>query len=257
MADPKLKQLLDSYASAVAAVAVEDSKGNPSIGSAFHIGEGVFVTARHVVKDMRILSVATKRSTFRLNPDKAGERIVAHGHGPGKLIGDPMLHPDESADVALLRVEGIDAPAISLGAHLDDWLGDGLTLCSVLVMGYPPIPCCHGGLLVAAIGEVNAVADKYRGGHPHFIISTMARGGFSGGPVITEYGSALGLVTESLTFFGQPVELGYHAVLTVEPIYNCLLHYDVMPKLIHDQWRPERGKPSFWEGLKNKDVEKK
>jgi S1-C subfamily serine protease len=120
MAQPKLKKLLEEYASAVAAVAVENSDGIQSMGSAFHIGEGIFVTARHVVKDMKILSVATKRSTYVPHPETPGARVVTRSHGKGKLIGDPMLHSDENADVALLRVEGIDAPAISLGAHLDE-----------------------------------------------------------------------------------------------------------------------------------------
>jgi hypothetical protein len=68
--------------------------------------------------------------------------------------------------------------------------------------------------------------------------------------VLTEHGSALGLVTESLTTSGQPAELGYHAVLTVEPIYNCLFQHDVMPQVIHDQWRTQPGEKSFWESLK-------
>lgn len=35
-------------AGAVAYVAVVDSKGDEGIGSCFHIGNGIFVTARHV-----------------------------------------------------------------------------------------------------------------------------------------------------------------------------------------------------------------
>lgn len=59
---------------------------------------------------------------------------------------------------------------------------------------------------------------KYTGGHPHFIVSTMARGGFSGGPDELIGTATLGIVTEGLAKDGQAAELGYTAVLTVEPI---------------------------------------
>lgn len=252
MAQTKLKALLETYASAVAYVEVKDEKEVIGIGSAFHIGEGVFVTARHVIENKEILRVVTKRSTYQPSPDIPGALMTVHASGSGTLKGAPLFHPDDHTDVALLLVDGIDAPSIPLGAHLDDWLGNEFTLCSVLVMGYPVIPFSKEALLVAATGEVNAVVEKYTGGHPHFILSTMARGGFSGGPVLTEYGSALGLVTESLINNEQPAELGYHAVLTVEPIYSCLKAHGVMPQCVHDAWRSAPGEKSFWESSPGK-----
>ncbi len=107
-----------------------------------------------------------------------------------------------------------------------------------LVLGHPPIPLTDRPVLVASGGEVNALIEKYTGGHPHFIISTMARGGFSGAPVLVAYnednpktGTALlGLVTESLGTNGRDPELGYMAVLTVEPIYTCLETHGLLPK---------------------------
>src|SRR6185503_18471577 len=43
------QHLFRKYAPAMAYVVVEKPNGDESIGSAFHVGEGVFVTARHVV----------------------------------------------------------------------------------------------------------------------------------------------------------------------------------------------------------------
>lgn len=60
----------------------------------------------------------------------------------------------------------------------------------------------------------------------------MARGGFSGGPVISEYGHALGVVTESLVMNGLPSELGFMNVLSVEPIYECIgQHFELEEKI--------------------------
>jgi hypothetical protein len=65
----------------------------------------------------------------------------------------------------------------------------------------------------------------------------MARGGFSGAPVLFSYDeinptgmtAALGLVTESLSVNGREPELGYTAVLTVEPIFVCLEQHGLLP----------------------------
>ena len=74
-------------------------------------------------------------------------------------------------------------------------------------MGYPPVPFSKEPLLVSTLAEVNAVVDKYTGGHPHFIVSALARGGFSGGIALTEEGHTLGVITESLGQNGKPEEL--------------------------------------------------
>ena len=52
------RDLFERYAPAVAYVSVRLPNGDESIGSAFHVGEGVFVTARHVVEGCTILEIA-------------------------------------------------------------------------------------------------------------------------------------------------------------------------------------------------------
>ncbi|MDR7273134.1 S1-C subfamily serine protease [Pelomonas saccharophila] len=209
------QELVDKFAAAVVYVAVELPNGDQSVGSAFHVGDGVFITARHVVDGCRILEVA---NTFGRQP-----KI-------GKLIGGPFFHPDPSVDVAAILIQGLECPIIQLGGHLDDWIvDDQFLLNEVVILGFPPIPFARSPVLVASRAEVSAVVDKYTGGHPHFVISAMARGGFSGGPCLTGDGWALGLVTESLVDSSKAVELGYLAVLTVEPIHICLSHHGIIP----------------------------
>lgn len=64
------RQLFDRYAAAVAYVAVELPNGDQAIGSAFHVGDGVFVTARHVVEGRKILEIANTVHAYV--PDGAG-----------------------------------------------------------------------------------------------------------------------------------------------------------------------------------------
>ena len=220
------------YSRCVLFLEVRKSSGDLRIGTAFHIGEGWLLTARHVIEGREITSIGW------------------NGQKSEVAIGDVLFPQNDDADLALIRtdyplreyprrVEGdehariptVMSDHIEIGGHLDDWLGEELILQEVVVLGYPPVPMSIAPVLVAARGEINAVVDLYSGStHPKFVISPMARGGFSGGPVLLPWGDLLGVVTESLLPDGDtPSEMGFHAVVTVEPIWELLLHHDVFP----------------------------
>lgn len=248
MEQSHFRKLYDQYAAAVAYIEVQEKESDPNIGSAFHVGGGVFVTARHVVEGKKILSIATTEHRVDSIENNEMAYTISSFPGEGQIKAGPFYHPDPKVDVAALVVDGIRAPRIPLGFHMDEMIDNGLVLAPVLVMGYPRIPLSFGPTLVASVGQVNAVIDKYTGGHPHFIVSTMARGGFSGGVAIA-YDFVLGVITESLNANYQPVELGYQTVLTVEPIYVCLAHHNIMPQDILQDWAEGRNKGRFWADL--------
>lgn len=237
------EDLYKTYAPSIAYIEVRNNEGDTNIGSAFHIGEGIFITARHVVENKNIISIGNTESWYRPNPNglvhinNGKERYDLIAPCEGRIISGPYYHADDSIDIAALIVEGLDVPSIPLGGHLDDWINDSdFVLNKVIVMGYPPIPFSKKPLLFTARGEVNTIVDKYTTRHPHFIISIMPRGGFSGGVCISEWGFALGVVTESLLFNTTITELGYMAVLSVEPIYVCLQQNRIMPELLKEGW---------------------
>jgi hypothetical protein len=72
---------------------------------------------------------------------------------------------------------------IEVGGHLDDWIGDEFVLSKALLMSFPRVPLARFPVVVAVAGEINAVVDRYDVPHPYFVISSIPRGGFSGGPV--------------------------------------------------------------------------
>lgn len=213
------------YNDAVNYVETRSADGTIGIGTCFHVGEGVWVTARHVVEGRDVLQIGPSREI------DGGQAVTWTG---------PFFHPDERIDVAAFQVNGLTAPDIELGGHLDDWFGDEFVLWPVLVMGYPPIPFTREPYLVAVTGEINAIVERPHGvPHPHFIISGLPRGGFSGGPVIALLGGrefAFGLVTESLGMNHLPPELGFFAVLTAEPILVCLGHHGLLPAADRALW---------------------
>lgn len=213
--------------------------GDPQRGTCFHVGEGVFVTARHVVENRTITEVGFDDDTVNQELLSDPKHRRKQNHGRVSIVEGPAFHPSPECDVACFRVEPRPRVWLPLGGHLDDYLGQHeLVLYRTLVLGYPPIPLVERPTLVASVGEVNSLVDLYIGTkHPHFLISTIARGGFSGSPVLVAYkedhddsGTAvLGLVTQSLTVDEQRPEQGYLAVLTVEPIFTCLERNNMFP----------------------------
>jgi S1-C subfamily serine protease len=240
----KARDIYENFAASVAYICVEDKNKDEHIGSCFHVGEGVFVTARHVVEGMTVKSIGT---TVPYNEyedsDVKGVRISKTTYHPSESssFDDPLYHPNPDVDVAIIKVHDLEAPAVPLGSHLDDWLGYEFVLTESIIMGYPPVPFSKDPTLISSKAEINAVIDKYTGGHPQFIVSAMSRAGFSGGPAISEFGFALGIVTESLGKNGEPTELGYLSIINIEPILVCLGHHKMMPTAIREQWVHDNG----------------
>jgi len=236
-----LRTLYNQYAGALAYIATRDVAGDDHIGSAFHVGEGVFVTARHVVQDQKLIQIATtSRAEIVIGPtsiEKQESSANVYFVEPRvvKLVEGPYYHHDQSVDVAIFRVEGLDprTPRVPLGFHLDSDIEDNsFVLTEAVVLGYPPVPFTNAPRLVAARAEVNAVVDTRHTPYACFIISAIARGGFSGGLVMSEFGNALGIVTESLVSNNVPPELGFMTVLSVEPIFDCIAkHFQLVEEV--------------------------
>ena len=216
----------------------EARDGTIECGTCFHVGEGVFVTARHVVDQRKINKIGFDDRAVILELLQDPKHWGAKTHGSVNVTEDPVFHSNPTVDVACFRVAPYPKAWIPLGSHLDHYLVQyELVLYRTLVLGYPPIPLTSEPRLVASVGEVNALVDLYVGNHPHFIISTMARGGFSGGPVLVAYNednaasgtAVLGMVTQSPTTNEKATEQGYMAVLTIEPIYTCLEQNNMLP----------------------------
>jgi hypothetical protein len=250
---PTLHELYLRYGCCMAYIAVEGSTGE-SIGSAFHVGDGVFITARHVVEENKIKEIRVtnadlfyRSELYPKNPNGSytitsdSPRICVNFDGRLEVVGGPWFHADPDVDVAAISVSGMapGAHCVPLGGHLDDWVGTGdFELSEVLVLGYPPIPFTRVPLLIAASCQVNAVVDLEIGkkGQMHFVLSAIPRGGFSGGLAFSRWGFALGVITQSLLSNPGPPELGYFTTTSVEAVFECLARNHVLPEVQKAGW---------------------
>jgi V8-like Glu-specific endopeptidase len=63
MDDVRAHAVFQEYATGVAYVAVETPASDQKIGSAFHVDENVWITARHVVEKNKIIEIGTTESS--------------------------------------------------------------------------------------------------------------------------------------------------------------------------------------------------
>lgn len=210
----------------MALVTTTDPEGRAGSGAAFHIGDGWWVTARHVIRGKEFV-------------------IAPEGHGSGTVVVRRVIESEAPDDLALIetdfsldyymsdsvtihgRPDGWKVDHIEIGGHLDDWLGDELTMSRYMVMGYPRLPGSER-VIVADGGYVNAVVDPELREHPYFIVSGLPRRGFSGGPVLSEFGFLLGVMTDAFPP-EDDLPVGHSGVISVEPLWSLLLDNQVFP----------------------------
>jgi S1-C subfamily serine protease len=223
--------LFEHFAGSVAAVEVETDDGL-GLGSAFHVGDGLFVTARHVAEHKIVSVQTTQPSQDRLRSRLGVERVVTLST-PAKAsyVGRVSFHPNDDVDIAVIATDGLgDAPSVELNDP-DEEVGKSLLLEPVLVMGYPRIPLTlDPPALVVTTAEVNAAVALLPSRLPALVLSPMARGGFSGGLVLTASGTALGVVTQSLVEDHDRTQLGYLSALRSAQILECLVANGLLSK---------------------------
>jgi S1-C subfamily serine protease len=214
-----LERLYQRLKPCVVCVVVRDAQGDLHRGAAFHIGNGFLATARHVVENVEIVEIVPHHYA-----NKPVQVTRVHLH-PAELVDVAVLETDFSLEHFMTKVQIVEGDGfrdktdfVPIGGHLDDWLGDELVLSKAVLIGYPPVPRIRSLVTVAVEAEVNAVVDRYDDPHVHFIVSAVPRGGFSGGPVLSEHGFLLGVLTDSLHREDQPYELGFSSVVGVEPL---------------------------------------
>ena len=163
------KDAFMKYRGCVALIATEGLDGALGIGTCFHVGEGVFVTARHVVEGRSITEIGFDDGPTSLSLLEDPKHWGKKPHGSVTITRGPLYHADPGIDLACFVAEPHPKRSIPLGGHLDSWMSQyELVLYRTLVLGYPPVQVTNKPLLVASLGEVNALAELRAAPHPHW-----------------------------------------------------------------------------------------
>ena len=244
------KKLYIESSSAIAFIAVIDDKtGKEGIGTAFHVGDGIFVTARHVVEGKEIKEIATTKRIIENYQEGKFEELSETIRSPYyfKIIDGPHFPENKELDIALLKVNlsGVDLPFLNLDDMTSYRINDNTYLLDeILIIGYPPIPFTIAPIQITSKARVNAVIDVHHSQYPHLIVSAIARGGFSGGPALAKNGQVIGIVTESLIMNGESAESGFMSILCIEPVIKELINFYNFDLDAHDiNWN------AWWEPL--------
>lgn len=150
---------------AVVQIRGTDAEGREIAGSGFFLdGSGLLLTNLHVVSDLR-------RASVRLANGDIFDRLVIRAF-------------DERRDLALLKIPGFDLPFIECANSDSVQVGDRVAL-----VGNPLD--LQGSLTTGVVSGVRVLDEGYR------VIQTdaAANPGNSGGPLIDEFGRAVGVLT--------------------------------------------------------------
>jgi len=111
------RQLFYNYAPAIAYIDVESNDKTRGIGTAFHVGSGVYVTARHVVEDKEIIAI---NHVVEVSPKKGIGYIDEVGDDEKRKqlpIKGPLFHPDPTIDIACFTLNSYPQVEIEIGFH--------------------------------------------------------------------------------------------------------------------------------------------
>jgi len=190
---PSWNEVFDAAGPAVLRISAVTCDGEGWTGTGFSVADGLVVTAAHVARDARTLSVQTSEGTT----------VAARPVG---------MFPD--TDVAVLRLEEpLEAEALSLAEAVPD-RGSELA-----VLGYPlgtfKLRIVDG--IVVGLPEPVDYPDQHV--ERAFITNAATNPGNSGGPVVDHFGRVIGLLSGGQNWDDNdnPVE-GVNFVVPVDDV---------------------------------------
>jgi Trypsin-like peptidase domain len=169
--------IAEKYRNAVVHIVVRKGDGTETGGSGFFVKDfpGCILTAAHVVRDHDVLRIEDCEGT--LLPIETLEVYF----GPLDL------------DLSLIRLKpNQDGHVIPI-----EWRPEYINICpqELLIFGYPPYPHHHPALYRAS-AELISVPRPYTSTRDKLLLSSVTRPGFSGGPVLSNRGFAIGVIEQ-------------------------------------------------------------
>ena len=194
--------LYSVFSTITAQITGTGKEGDAHAGTALAIAPNWLLTCAHVINDMEI----DEEQTILGRPYRV-VRKLSH----------------KSIDVGLIQVEQ-ELTVIDALAFRDPFLSE-----PVFTFGFPFVPLAREPALIMQRGEVTSTNVKLLDGRDVFLYSAIARPGNSGGPILSESGHVLGIVTEQLERQGMTYTLPFHAGVSAATISSAIA--EIQPSL--------------------------
>jgi S1-C subfamily serine protease len=183
------------YGSSTVQITGTKTDGAEHAGTGLVIAPTWLLTCAHVLSDMNVHD----QQTF---------------FGSSYRIIRKLSHP--KVDVGIVEVTPPMQMLPDIGFR-DPIVGE-----SVVTLGYPRVPLSREAALVMQRGEVTNPSITLFDGRTVFLYSAIARPGNSGGPIISETGHVVGIVTEELFEKADDFRMPFHAGIQTKELVRAI-----------------------------------
>lgn len=191
------------YKDAVIPIVYKSNQGDYSIGTGFKIHGGI-ATAKHCLEGASCISIKGYKKE-ELNSKKI------------------YISQNPEIDIAFIDI-------VCKDPNLTSFTEDGSIMQEVLTMGYPKIPaftdfltaelatisCIAESRITPTKGTIAAFGENIFSKMELMLITAKIKGGNSGGPVINNNGSVVGIACQSPHFEGDYDDLGYGIAVPIK-----------------------------------------
>ncbi len=165
-----------------------------------------------------------------LRPDAAGsnmEKLIASGF-PAEVVSVNENFLDDERDIALLKIQETNLPALSLGASSEFSVGK-----KVFIFGFPAtaeINEKNPGEATFTRGIVSAIRQSLDGKLKIFQTDAKVSQGSSGGPLFNERGEVLGIITFQTDELSRTAGDNFAFALPVDIVKEQALDGRILPE---------------------------
>jgi len=185
--------------------------GDVHAGTGIAIAPRWLMTCAHVLQDMKV-----------------DERQTVPAQGCDYRVVRQLPHG--KVDVGLIEVDR-DLPEVQGLNFRDPHVGE-----RVYTFGFPRVPLSREATLVMQGGEVSVEQMTSLHGNELFLFSAIARPGNSGGPILSESGHAVGIVTQELSERDSQ-DHPFHAGIATATLAQAIHELDCGVSLPVETWQ--------------------
>lgn len=187
--------LYEAYGQATVQITGTTASGDVHAGTGLVIAPNWLLTCAHVLDDMKV---------------DEDQFIFGNHHRVIRTL------PHSTIDVGLLELEQPVSRLLGIAFR------SPIVAEPVFTLGYPRVPLSREAALVMQRGEITNPSVTLLDGSVVFLYSAIARPGNSGGPILSETGHVVGIVTKELSERSKDFRMPFHAGIQTRELVQAI-----------------------------------